>query len=76
MAIRVRMLRTGKSETELANDLGVTTRTVQRWLATGKWGLETLDRVARYIGWNNALDIINASKHEKSPQIPAVGNED
>lgn len=73
MAIRVRMLRTGTTETGLAKELGVTTRTVQWWLATGKWGLATLDRVARCLGWRNALDIANAASKEKSPQVVAAG---
>lgn len=75
MAIRVRLVRLGKTETQLAQNLGVAPRTVQRWIATGQWGLRTLDEVARFLDWDNAIDIINASRHEKSPQVEATGNE-
>lgn len=71
MAIRVRLVRLGKTETQLAQKLGVAPRTVQRWIATGQWGLQTLDKVAKFLDWDSAIDIINASKHEKSPQVLA-----
>lgn len=75
MAIRVRLVRLGKTETQLAQNLGVSLRTVQRWIATGQWGFQTLDKVARFLDWDNAIDIINASRYERSPQVSAAGDE-
>lgn len=70
MAIRVRMLRLGVTQRQLAERTGLTQATISSDL-TGRreWQLSTLDKLAKGLGWNDATDIAAAAKQEeKSPQ--------
>lgn len=70
MAIRVRMLRLGVTQRQLAGRVGLSQTTISN-LLTGRSGyqLPTLDKLAKGLGWNDATDIAVAAKQEeKSPQ--------
>ena len=69
MAIRVRLLRVGKTQTELADESHVSPVALSRWLnGQSVWTLEALDKLAPPLGFHSGIDIATAAKEEQRIQ--------
>ena len=69
MAIRVRLLRVGKTQTELADESHVSPVALSRWLnGQSTWTLEALDKLATPLGFQSGIDIATAAKEEQRIQ--------
>ena len=69
MAIRVRLLRVGKTQTELADESHVSPVALSRWLnGQSVWTLEALDKLAPPLGFQSGIDIATAAKEEQRIQ--------
>jgi|GEM_PF-4040202 len=69
MAIRVRLIRVGKTQTELADESHVSPVALSRWLnGQSTWTLEALDKLATPLGFQSGIDIATAAKEEQKIQ--------
>ena len=69
MAIRVRLIRVGKTQTELADESNVSPVALSRWLnGQSVWTLEALDKLAQPLGFHSGIDIATAAKEEQRIQ--------
>lgn len=69
MAIRVRLIRVGKTQTELADESHISPVALSRWLnGQSVWTLEALDKLAPPLGFQSGIDIATAAKEEQRIQ--------
>lgn len=76
--IRIRMAQLDINQRKLAQKAGMSAQALNHDLHDGrKWQVNTLNKIARGLGWTDAADILLAAREEekKSPQVLTVGSE-